>query len=115
MDLPIYAPDVAAYRAGYMGLRVDFIYWLGANESIWREFCELANLARSKGRARWSADAIFHVIRWHRMLRDQMDCTFKVNNNWTSCIARLYNSLYEVEFFELRDRAYNTVKQYEEV
>jgi hypothetical protein len=86
-----------------MGLRDDFLTWLDDNWAIWCEFCQLAALARSKGRARWSARAILHVLRWNRMLRDSGG-VWKVNNNWSAPMSRLYNHLAGFDFFQEREQ-----------
>jgi hypothetical protein len=85
-----------------MHLRDDFLAWLDDNWAIWSEFCQLAALARSKGRTRWSARAILHVLRWNRMLRDAGG-VWKVNNNWSAPMSRLYNHLAGFDFFQERE------------
>lgn len=81
-----------------------FLWWLDVNWTIWTEFCTLAALARSKGRTRWSARAILHVLRWNRMLRDS-EGTWKINNHWSAPMARLYNALVGFDFFQEREPA----------
>lgn len=53
---------------------------------------------------RYSADAILHRIRWHFTV-ERRDRAFKVNNNWSSILARWWLSRHpEYEgFFELRE------------
>jgi hypothetical protein len=87
-----------------MGLDDAFLGWLDANWGIWDEFCDLAELARLKGRTRWSARAILHVLRWHRMVRDSGG-TWKINNNWSAPLSRLYNALAGFDFFQERNPA----------
>ena len=86
-----------------MHLRDDFLSWLDDNWAIWSEFCQLAALARSKGRTRWSARAILHVLRWNRMLRDSGG-VWKVNNNWSAPMSRLYNHMVGFDFFQEREQ-----------
>jgi hypothetical protein len=89
-----------AYRSG---LPSNFTYWLSQNWSIWNEFCDLAAMVRHRGRTKWSARAIIHVLRWNRAVHDNTDPDFKINNNWTPNMARLYNSLHGIPFFQQRD------------
>lgn len=87
-----------------MGLPDDFLGWLDDNWAIWLEFCELAILAHSKGRTRWSARAILHVLRWNRMLRDS-GAVWKINNHWSAPMSRLYNHFAGFDFFQEREPA----------
>lgn len=61
--------------------------------------------AMSKGIQRWSADAVFHVLRWETALTTG-DLGLKINNNYSSLMARDLLALYpELEgFFETRVR-----------
>lgn len=86
-----------------LGMRTKFVDWLKLNESIWAEFCDLASLMRGRGRTNWSARAILHVLRWHRALKDPTDNVYKINNNWSPEMARLYNHINGVEFFRNRE------------
>lgn len=83
-------------------LGADFKAWLAENWLLWGEFVSLALLVRKRGRSRWSADALCHVLRWQREIRDNSDVTFKVNNNHTAKLARLFNGCNGVDFFETR-------------
>lgn len=93
----------ALAEAQRLELPPTYIHWLSKNWGIWHEFCDLARQVRERGRTRWSARAIIHVLRWNRVIRDATDTTYKVNNNWTPNMARLYNSLHGFAFFEQRD------------
>jgi hypothetical protein len=101
-DIHSFTPSDAVAYALRNQMDMEFIGWLDSNWAIWREFEELAAMVRQRGRHHWSADAIFHVLRWQRVVRDAVDVTFKVNNNRTSSMARLYNGLHGIEFFETR-------------
>ncbi len=89
----------------FIGQRTEFTLWLGKNMPIWREFVELTRMVRERGREHWSARAILHVLRWNRVVRDATDLTYKINNNWSAEMARLYNRYYGIEFFRERDQA----------
>lgn len=84
-------------------MRPTFIDWLWHNRPVWDEFCALALLVQERGRKTWSARAIIHVLRWNRIVRDATDPLFKINNNWTPEMARLYNTIYGASFFNLRN------------
>lgn len=86
-----------------MHLRDDFLEWLDNNWQIWVEFCDLAAQVRARGRTHWSARAILHVLRWNRVVRDSTDPTFKINNNWSPSMSRLYNHLVGFDFFQERE------------
>jgi hypothetical protein len=51
------------------------------------KFIELAREVKRAGMKHYSADAILHRIRWHFII-EQRRGKFKVNNNWTSNLAR---------------------------
>jgi hypothetical protein len=103
MELMKYPHGEYVRHANAIGMDAEFMEWLEVNHAIWEEFCALAALAQSKGRIRWSARAIMHVLRWNRMLRDPTDPLFKINNNWSARMARLYNHFHGLEFFAERD------------
>jgi hypothetical protein len=86
-----------------MGLPDDFLGWLDDNWAIWAEFCALAAQVRARGRGHWSARAILHVLRWNRVVRDATDPVFKINNNWSPSMSRLYNALVGFDFFRERE------------
>jgi hypothetical protein len=97
-------PPQALEKAKEIGLGNEFISWLSDNWMLWGEFVSLCMQIRAKGRKHWSADAVCHVLRFHRVVRDHVDPTFKINNNRTSQLARLYNACAGEVFFELRRR-----------
>ncbi len=78
-----------------------------ANPSFLDECYRLCLYARSKGFKRWSADAMFHVLRWESASTTSSDdINAKINNNYSSLAARdLMNEHPELEgFFSLRLR-----------
>lgn len=87
------------------GYPVGFWHWLRQNEHIYSAFKCLAFEMALTGRTRYSARTIVEGIRWKTDLSDT-DKTFKVNNNYTSGLARLFMSEYGEKyqgFFQLRD------------
>ena len=82
---------------------VDFFAWLSRNQKLYRLFCIKAKQMAAI-RDHYSARAIIHAIRWETDLRDS-ESTFKVNNNWTPYMARLFmdNNPEHIGFFRCRD------------
>lgn len=82
-----------------------FWRWMESNQHVYDRFEELALSMARNGRKHYSARAILHVIRWETHLRDS-DSTFKVNNNYTPGMARLFNEKHGEKypnFFRCRD------------
>tara|TARA_B100001173_G_C15969677_1_gene539445 strand:- start:552 stop:857 length:306 start_codon:yes stop_codon:yes gene_type:complete len=78
-----------------------------ANPSLLDECYQLCLQARSKGIKRWSADAMFHVLRWESSYHTESDgIAVKINNNYSSLVARdLMDKHPDLEgFFSLRVR-----------
>ena len=66
---------------------------------------QLCLRAKQRGITRWSADAVFHVLRWETAASTG-DLELKINNNYSSLAARELMTEYpELKgFFELRVR-----------
>lgn len=64
-----------------------FERWIGANPHVLSMFIDLALQLQRAGRRRIGAKAIVERMRWEYMLRTDGD-GFKLNNNWTSRLAR---------------------------
>lgn len=80
----------------------DFAPWLLNNWHIWREFCRQADAMRERGRAHYSARTIIHWIR-HNTALAEVEGDWKVNNNFSPDMGRLYADLRGCpEFFEFR-------------
>ena len=77
--------------------------WLLANESVWLAFWNRTERLRATGRTHYGAKAIAEVVRYDTAIRDA-EITFKLNNNYTSGLARLYNEVAGVDFFETREQ-----------
>ena len=69
------------------------------------ECYQLCLTAKRRGIQRWSADALFHVLRWETALTTG-DLALKINNNYSSLAARDLMQQYPelAGFFELRVR-----------
>ena len=76
-----------------------------ANPELLFHCYALCKTAQDRGIKRWSADAMFHVLRWESALSTG-DLGVKVNNNYSSLAARdLMDAYPELEgFFSLRVR-----------
>lgn len=60
------------------------------NPHVWRKFVELAFKLIDKGHERYSARAIFHVMRYHAAIAKTTDPHFLLNNNYTPYYVRLW-------------------------
>jgi hypothetical protein len=85
--------------------RRGFREWLMENAGIWRAFENEAERVWAKGRTHWSAHTIIEYLRHETMFRDASDEQFKISEQWTSSIARLYGLKYpeRVGFFAYRE------------
>ena len=90
-------------KAVEIALSETFREWLEQNWAIWEEFQRLADEMRLRGRQYYSARAVIHVLRWHRALRDPTEEEYKINNNRSAGLARLYNALLGKSFFRTRN------------
>lgn len=77
----------------------EFAAYDAANPYIWRAFCSIVAEARSRGRVRWSADAVLHLVRWQT--------ASDVNNDATAGYARKWLAKHPEagRFFETRASA----------
>lgn len=95
--------------------REGFSLWLTENWDLYRRFEEEAVAAASK-RAHYSAYTVIEYLRHETLLRDQ-DAEFKLNQAWTSSVARLFahlNPTYQ-HVFEFRVRKGGVVAEFTEV
>ena len=69
------------------------------------KLAEMALEMKRAGHSSWSADALFHVLRWETRY-STADHALKVNNNYTALAARdLMREYPELEgFFQTRER-----------
>ncbi len=80
-----------------------FFWWLRENRHIYAAFCVKAR-QMARVRKHYSARAILHVLRWESDLHENRS-QFKVNNNWSAGMARLFMQDYPEHqgFFRCRD------------
>lgn len=76
-----------------------------ANPEVWRMFCKFARSVIEAGFPRYSADAIFHRIRWHVQIEVKSQA-LKLNDHHTAYYARLWMVAHpeRSQFFNLRRR-----------
>lgn len=60
-----------------------------ANPHIYIEFADMTRRTINRGFKHYSAKGIFELMRWHTGVSADRDC-FKINNNYTSFYARLF-------------------------
>ena len=66
-----------------------------AHPEVWRMFVKLTLDRIDKGFAHYSADAIFHRIRWEMALPIyELGKEFKLNDNYTAFYARAFMRMY---------------------
>jgi hypothetical protein len=72
-------------------LEAHFWRFHRAHPEVYAAIVQLAREWRSRGRARWSINGAFEVLRWQRHLAGLPDERegFKLNNNYRSRYARL--------------------------
>jgi hypothetical protein len=91
--------------------RPGFRSWL--NVSGWAIYTafEYEALRVARRREHWAANTIVEWMRHETMLRDEADAEFKISDQWTSSMARLFARLNpaHAEFFEYRERANGVV------
>lgn len=68
-----------------------FLDWLPSNPHIWVAFVEQANLVHRFGYKHYSARTIVHVLRHHSALEERGDEPWKINNDHSPYLARLYD------------------------
>lgn len=81
----------------------SFFNFHNKNPRIYRLFNRYARDLRVAGKSQYGAKAIMERIRWHLAVETTGE-DFKINNNYTSCYARLMmtkNRRFK-NFFELR-------------
>jgi hypothetical protein len=88
--------------ANAIGLPSAFVHWLSDNAEMWRTFAVLADRMRAV-RPRYSARAILHVLRWEHAIAERPEGEFKINNDKSARLARLYNALAGADFFQERN------------
>lgn len=84
----------------------EFYAWLKSNLELWERFEQEANKAFLRGRKHYSARTIIHYLRHETALREAPEAEWKINNNVSPDLARLWLLLNPERdgFFELRGR-----------
>lgn len=72
------------------GLEQAFQRFHAANPEVYDLFDKFAQEVRQAGHKRYSADAVFHRIRWYTDVETKDEAPFKLNNNYTPYYARLW-------------------------
>lgn len=83
---------------------IEFRQWREKNSGVVDAVFALADGMRQRGYRNWSMRAAMHVVRWQTAMRESPDEGFKINNNRSAALARLYNERAGFEFFRLRER-----------
>lgn len=91
--------DTAAALGGW-----GLVDWLVQHWPLWGEFKALADAMRLRGRGRYSARDVLHVLRWHRAIGDAAARDLKVSHAQSAELAALYNAVTGTEYFPLRKR-----------
>lgn len=88
--------------------REGFKEWLEGNPRLWFEFERRADMLWRRGRKHFGAKAIWESIRFDTAMAEEEtdDSKYRLNNSWTSSLARLYLAHHpdRREFFETRER-----------
>lgn len=78
-------------------LQERFEAWLALNGHVFEAFLAAARDLKARGRKRFGAKAIYEHLRWNLSLATEGD-EFKLNNNWTSRLARRLLQCHPEEF-----------------
>lgn len=93
--------ELSQYYLGDLGH--EFVEWLPNNLHIWDAFVAEAFKIVRKGFTHYSARTIIHVLRHHSALEEK-DGEWKINNNHSPYLARLFALRYPQyeQLFEYR-------------
>lgn len=69
---------------------VPFIVWLGDNTHIWEAFEAEALKVIARGHERYSSKTILEFLRHHSLLQENSGSPWKLNNDHTPYLARLF-------------------------
>lgn len=72
----------------------EFAEWFMANLHVWRAFCAEAFKVRARGHKRYSARTIIHVLRHHSAVSECSDAGWKINNDHSPYLARMFDLRY---------------------
>lgn len=81
-----------------------FAEWVSENFHVWQAFVAEADKVISRGFDHYSARTILHVLRHHSAVSDAGESDWKLNNNVSPYLARLFAEVYPEysDFFEYR-------------
>ena len=71
-------------------LEASFLIWAARNPGVVGLFFKFADLAWDSGRRPFGAKMIVERIRWEMATRKDSHEDFKINNNYTAYLARMY-------------------------
>lgn len=79
-----------------------------ANPQVYQAFKSMTIKTLSRGFKHYSAKGIFEIMRWHNGVTADGDC-FKVNNNYSSFYARLFEKEHPAHkgFFRKRNSKFD--------
>jgi hypothetical protein len=80
----------------------EFRKWIVENWHVYEGFHALASQTAA-GRDHYSAYTVREVLRWHTDLRE-VNTEFKISNNITPDMARMFNAIIGRLFFRLKRR-----------
>jgi hypothetical protein len=73
-----------------MNIQQKFEKFNREHPTVYKELVRLAQIAKIQGVSRYSAKAMFEIVRWN-LMRRRLGRSFRINNNFTSRYARLIN------------------------
>ena len=81
----------------------EFLKWLPENEHVWNAFALEAMKVERAGFKHYSARTIIHVLRHHSAIAEN-GSQWKINNNYSPYLARLFDIVYphKAGLFEYR-------------
>lgn len=95
--------DTAYANLGVFPL--EFSDWLSDNFHVWEAFVSEADHVIPRGFKHYSARTILHVLRHHYAIAESVPQGWKLNNNRSPYLARLFAILHPVHggLFEFRE------------
>ena len=98
VELALVARNESKFRDG-------FREWLIDNFPVWTAFERLAVQVWNRGRTHYAAKTLVEVIR-HETAIAEVDSDYKINNNFTASLARLWALKHpkRADLFEFRGR-----------
>ncbi len=107
------AANPGRYVAKYSEDPRAFISWLEENWHVWIDFHSLAVKLLNAGRKHHGARAIIEVLRFYSATKE-VGYSFKINNNASPYLGRVFNDIYGNGFFEERECKEDVYQRHEE-